>query len=233
MKIDAEKILKVIDEVTTFMCTFFFVSVLIISGYFIYDSVNVRNDSKSSSVSDYRPIIDSATGEWDLDDSMSLNGDIIGWVQVDDTTIDLPLLQNTEQKNYLNYDFRGRPSISGSLYLANNETINDELVVIYGHHIDGGAMLGCLDAFTDESYLQSHRTGRVITPEGVYEFTVVACGQVDAYSSLYDGNVEGLENITIYSGNLDALAGQEVFVFSTCTNSNGLERLVLIAVADS
>ena len=233
MKIGAEKILKVVDEVTTFICTFSFVSILIISGYFIYDSVNVRNDSRSGSVSDYRPVIDAATGEWNLDDVMSLNSDIIGWVQVDNTTIDLPLLQNTEDKNYLNYDFRGHPSISGSLYLANNETIEDNMVVIYGHHIDGGAMLGCLDDFTDEGYLQSHRTGRVITPNEVYDFTIIACGQVDAYSSLYDGNIEGLEDMTIYSGNLNALAGQKVFVFSTCTDSNGLERLILIAVADS
>lgn len=233
MKINGRKVLEAIDEVITFICTFAFVSILIISGYFIYDSVNVRNDSKSSNLSDFKPQMVSDTGEWDLSEIMSLNLDIIGWVTVDDTTIDLPLLQNSEQKNYLNYDFRGRPSVSGSLYLAENETISDDTVIIYGHHIEGGAMLGCLDSFKDEQYLAKHKTGRVITLNETFEFTVVACGQVDAYSSLYNGKTEGFADIKLYSGDLTGIEGKKVFVFSTCTNSNGLERLVVIAVENS
>ena len=219
MKINGRKVLEAIDEVITFICTFAFVSILIISGYFIYDSVNVRNDSKSSNLSDFKPQMVSDTGEWDLSEIMSLNLDIIGWVTVDDTTIDLPLLQNSEQKNYLNYDFRGRPSVSGSLYLAENETISDDTVIIYGHHIEGGAMLGCLDSFKDE--------------QETFEFTVVACGQVDAYSSLYNGKTEGFADIKLYSGDLTGIEGKKVFVFSTCTSSNGLERLVVIVVENS
>ncbi len=41
MKINGRKVLEAIDEVITFICTFAFVSILIIAGYFIYDSVNV------------------------------------------------------------------------------------------------------------------------------------------------------------------------------------------------
>lgn len=232
-KVTVEKVLKIVDSVVTFICTFCFVSILLISGYFIYDSVNVRNDSRSSNVSDYRPTLNAASGTWDLNDIMSLNSDIIGWVTVDDTTIDLPLLQNTEQRNYLNYDYRGRPSVSGSLYLADNETINDNLVVIYGHHIDGGAMLGCLDSFTDASYLAAHRTGRIMVPDATHEFNIIACGRVDAYSSIYDGDLDGLNDIELYTGSFDSVSGQRVFIFSTCTSDNGLERLVVVAVENT
>lgn len=72
----------------------------------------------------------------------SENSDICGWLAIDGTDIDLPVLMSEEPYYYLDYDIHHEWSLAGALtYDEYNATGNDQHVIIYGHRIFGGGML--------------------------------------------------------------------------------------------
>ena len=70
------------------------------------------------------------------------NPDCIGWLTIDGTRIDYPVMYRPGDKNYyLHRDFNGEYSANGCLFLA-EECVpgNSDNLIIYGHHMNSGKM---------------------------------------------------------------------------------------------
>lgn len=99
------------------------------------------------------------------------NSDIIGWLRIEDTVIDYPVMQTMEDEDYyLDYDFNGDSNSNGSLILDTDSTagvgtaryqyINGTPpttnLIIHGHTMRSGMMFGGLKQYAEESYGEKH-----------------------------------------------------------------------------
>ena len=157
---------------------------IIYSGYVIYDSIFIQQSAFSSwDLTRYRPVI--KEGRLSFEELQEINPDTVGWILVDQTHIDYPVLQGDDDMEYVNKDVFGNTSISGSIYLTsiNTSDFTNSYNLIYGHHMANGAMFGDIEKFEDYDYFYGHQDGILITTIGVYDLHVFARIGADAYDS--------------------------------------------------
>ena len=66
----------------------------------------------------------------------ALNNDVVGWIRIDGTEMDYPVMQTPDRQDYyLNKDFDGKQSARGSIYIREECDINEpsDNITIYGH----------------------------------------------------------------------------------------------------
>ena len=224
---------------------------ILYSGYILYDTVYTENNASSApfDLLKYRPEIidDGATPDTGSDKLAEINEDYRAWLIMYDTNIDYPVVQGTDDLYYANHDIYKNASLTGSIYFAagNTPDITDSYSVIYGHHMDNGAMFGGLDKYEEQSYFDSHREGLLVTKNGVFDLYAFAFIDTDAYEKkIYDVGdrmdevLDFLREMQVSSDGkttvriLDesALNGAEQIVaLSTCRNAETNGRLLVFA----
>ena len=102
-----------------------------------------------------------------LEDLMAINKDVAGWITIDDTHIDYPVVQGKDDMEYINKDVYGEFSLSGSIFLScmNKKDFSDNYNLVYGHHMANGGMFGDVVSFTEKSYFDKHKTGELYLPD--------------------------------------------------------------------
>lgn len=176
-----------------------------------------------------------------LSELVKVNPDVCGWLTIDDTHIDYPVVQGEDDMEYINRDIYGNFAFSGSIFMdsENASDFSDSYTLIYGHHMENGAMFGDVVEFADLAYFESHQTGILFTPTGeAYEISIFACVKTDAYDTMIyypdfqeQGNVSPLlkyvkENAVCYR-KIDVRSSDLIIGLSTCDESNTNGRVVL------
>lgn len=237
-----EKTAKVLNYILTTVVEIFCLISLTILGFLFYDSYLVNQQASSTAaVAGYRPQADPETGKMSLSELQAINPDIVGWVTLYDTGLDYPVLQGDPEFTYLNHDFEGKSSLTGSLYIGINadRMFHDDYTIIYGHHMAGGLMLGCLDYYADADFFESHKTGELITEDGVYKVEVLGFASTDAYADFYvhTSKEDLMKALDAEDGNkIDLLVGtrrdidmsDHILIFSTCSSVGTTARTILI-----
>ena len=110
-----------------------------------------------------------------------INPDLIGWLTIDGTVIDYPVMQTMEDEcYYLGLDFYGEPNQNGCLILDTdsasgtgtkacaykNGTAPSTNLIIHGHTMKSGEMFGNLKLYADEEYGREHN---IICYDSLYE----------------------------------------------------------------
>lgn len=113
---------------------------------------------------------------------LETNPDTVAWIAVDGTHIDHPVVRSSDNFDYLDRSFDGKPYAGGTLFMdKDNSTPEDPYVIIHGHHMAGGAMFGDLERYLDEGFFRKNSTGRLLTKEYDYDIEIFAAGVFDAY----------------------------------------------------
>lgn len=178
---------KLSNLATNALATVTAVSVIGFSGYMVYDNYMAQNKAYGYDLLSYKPSIEEDTIS--MQELYDLNPDICGWITIEDTHIDYPIVHSDDDLYYVNRDATGQPSLTGSIYLqAKNETdFTDSYNLLYGHHVDGGAMFGDLSLFRDADFFKKHTEGTLITLNKAYSIDIIACISTNAYCKcVYD-----------------------------------------------
>lgn len=215
-----------LDTVIVLVC----VLLLLIGVYSLLDNLWLYQNANDTSILRYKPQKDSPIPE-----EKKISENQIAWLSIDGTSIDYPLMQGKDNYEFLNKDPYGAFSLSGSIFLdcANDPEFRDEYSLVYGHHMDRGAMFGALDYFKDSSFFDAHRSGSIVTANTVYELEIFAIASVDATNqSIFDpqGRTEK-EIIAFLSENAlryeKPTEGRRIVALSTCTSASDTDRLVV------
>ena len=218
---------------------------LIYSAYVLYDNFRIGENAFSSrELQQYKPVVTEDDG-LDFSKIRMMNPDAVGWVSIYETNINYPIAQGRDDLEYINKDIFGNSSLTGSIYLSseNNGQFLDSYNIIYGHHMDNGAMFGDIDKYEDEEFFMSHRKGELLTPDQVYDLTVFACLKTDAYSSevyaVSDLNNKGLDSIIEYLREhsdqfieSDFSNTKKIVALSTCASQTTNGRVVIFCNAE-
>ena len=103
------KIIKFIDKLLNFILIIFFIVIILFSGYALYDVQEVYSEANlSEDILKYKPKVyeEDAVEKFNLADLQNnVNKDICGWIRIDGTNIDYPILAPSSMTEYLDKDY--------------------------------------------------------------------------------------------------------------------------------
>ena len=109
------------------------------------------------------------------------NNDMVGWLKIDDTVIDYPVVQTAEYSDYyLDHDFLGDTNSNGTLIMDDQATVGvgtaeydyvdgvkpSTNLIIHGHTMKSGEMFGNLSRYESSEYGAEHN---IIKFDSLYE----------------------------------------------------------------
>lgn len=185
-------------------------ALLIYGGYALYDTMYINHSAESSwDLLKYKPefIEDNNTPQSGFRALQEINSDVGAWLTVYDSKIDYPVAQGEDDLEYINKTVYGDFALSGSIYMSsfNKSDYSDPYCLLYGHHMDNGAMFGELEYFMEDEYFADHREGILITPAAVYDLTFFACLETDAY----DNEIYGIRRV---NDEMDGFSALEAYI---------------------
>lgn len=111
------------------------------------------------------------------------NGDMIGWIHIEGTNVDYPVMQSPASPDYyLHRDFHKQNSSYGTPYLDEYCKYTDPRtsLLIYGHHMKNGSMFASLEHYTDRAFYEEHPFVQFDTLDEAGTYEVAAVIKVDA-----------------------------------------------------
>lgn len=167
-------------------------------------------------------------------DEMEAHPDCIGYIDIEDTNVHYPVMQNADNEYYLHRDVDGKDSISGCIYMDSNHDISAKgLHVIYGHHMKNGTMFKDIARFADPSYMEVHQDIRIWAKNREICLKPVYCyaGKADGtYRQILTSHGQVVQFIMDHTGmeiNTDSL-----YVLVTCSYGSTDERTYLYCVPE-
>ena len=172
------------------------------------------------------------------------NQDFIGWISIDGTNINYPVMQTpTNPDYYLKHSFEKTWSDYGVPYIEESCIMGiSNNIVIYGHHMKDGSMFAGLCNYTDEAFWRDHPVIHFDTLSSLGEYEIVAVFKFNTSKEQFKYNEcvtmneaefnEFMENVharQLYDTGIDAEYGDQLITLSTCeyTYKNG--RFVVVA----
>ena len=104
-----------------------------------------------------------------------INEDIIGWIKIENTNINYPILKDDDNLKYLKHSVDGEYNSNGSIFTLNNNPFQDNETVIHGHNMKNGTMFSELGKYMKKQFLNEHSTFDIYTQKQNYKATVFSC----------------------------------------------------------
>ena len=165
--------------------------------------------------------------------------DVVGWVRIEGTAIDYPIVRGDDNSFYLSHLPDQTANAAGSIMMdcACDPEFGSTVSILHGHHMRSGAMFGDLDEYASEAYFREHPMMRLFTPDGDFDVEIFASCTVDGSAFGYptdfagerefDAFVDDLQFRTVYDTDADAKYGDRVLLLSTCAYSFDTARFVV------
>ncbi len=164
-------------------------------------------------------------------DLLAMNRQIVGWISVDGTKLNNPVLQADNNEFYLNHNFRNEESRAGSIFMdyRNNILSMNRNTILYGHAMKNNTMFGSLKNYLKQDYADDNPIIYLDTLYEGYDIEVFAAYEttIDFYYIETDFTSEGayqqfLEDIQKRSSiqmNVAISPNDKILTLSTCKDS--------------
>ena len=232
---------KLGDRIISAMVGILILVMLLYGGYSLWDTAMLyRGAFTSNELMKYKPSDDGSGGPT-LEELRKINPDVRGWLTVDDTHIDYPVVQGKTDMEYVNKDVYGEFSLSGAIFMdsQNAADFSDSYNLLYGHHMANGAMFGDIVSFVEQKYFDARKTARLYHLDGsVSEITLFACVETDAYDdkiyqtqSWTPDNMANLLNYiqqkAVQYRDIGITGNDQVIALSTCAEAETNGRVIV------
>lgn len=106
---------------------------------------------------------------------------VIAWIRIDDTNINYPVVQGSDNAWFLNRNYKGDFATAGSIFLdyRNTKNFSDSFSIIYGHRMGNGEMFSDIQKFKNEEFFNSHQEGVLSLRERLLNLKIIAYAEVD------------------------------------------------------
>ena len=174
------------------------------------------------------------------------NNDFVGWLCIEGTNINYPVMQTPEDPNYyLKRAFNRSYSDYGVPYVQENCALGiSDNIVIYGHNMSNGSMFADLCRYEKKSFWEAHPIIHFDTLSGYGEYEIVTVFKTVAYSQEgfkyyhfvdaeseadFDAFLAQCRELELYDTGVDAEYGDQLITLSTCEYSRKNGRMVIVA----
>ena len=170
------------------------------------------------------------------------NPDVAGWLRSPGTDIDYPVVQGQDNDYYLNHTADGVRSIIGSIFMEskNQRGFQDDVTVLYGHHIRGGRMFSSLSGYKGQSYYEEHPVLYLYTPDRDYRVELFAGQILDGQTGTFplvfestDARADWLRQLSAsssFDSRITVEDGERILALCTCSYEYDDARYVVYGV---
>lgn len=240
-------------------------------GYFgIYTYYDYRTNSTYEALSDLRlnrlpttaAPTPAATPQFTLDETapepkevleefktlLNKNQKLIGWLKIDDTNIDYPVMQTSDNEYYLDHNLNQEYDKNGSIFMDKDCDVLQPSTnfILYGHHMKSGQMFGNLDRYSSEAYYKEHPYIQfdTIYERGTYQVMYVFRSHVYSEEEIafkyyqfidvnsekeFDSYMQEMAAMSYYDTGVTAEYGDQLLTLSTCDYQEKDGRFVVVA----
>lgn len=173
---------------------------------------------------------------------MEKNADCIGWVCIEDTAVDYPVMYTPDEpQRYLYADFYGDYSTPGTPFMDGKCGYTSDNLTIYGHNMKNGTMFSALRYYVNQEHRDEHPIIEFETEDGCGSYTIFAVARINNVNRWYsfhtaadeadfDQMVAYLKSIALYDTGITPTYGQQLLTLSTCYGSSKDGRLIVVGV---
>lgn len=176
------------------------------------------------------------------------NQRLIGWVKIEDTLIDYPVMQTVNNEYYLDHNFNQEEDRNGCIFMDYQCDVvkGCDNIILYGHHMKSGRMFGTLNKYSKESYYEAHPTIQfdTIYEKGTYQVMYVFRSKVYSEEEVtfkyyqfinaasekeFNSAMNEMAALSLYDTGVTAVYGDRLLTLSTCDYQETKGRFVVVA----
>ena len=173
------------------------------------------------------------------DNLFEKNIDYRGWIKIDNTNINYPILQGQDNEEYLYKDINNEYIVSGSIFMNYlNNGFDDQNTVLFGHNMKNGTMFANLKKYKEEDFFYNNNDIEIELSNGQYlkykVFSVYITDINDNYTKTsfedkdeYKEFLERIKNKSIYKSDISVNENDKIITLSTCSYEFDVARLVV------
>ena len=165
------------------------------------------------------------------------NSDIVGWLEIEGTSINYPVLQGTDNEYYMTHNYKKQKSKNGSIFLTKDYdwSIPSSNLLIYGHNLNNGTMFQELLKYEKEKFYKEHPIIRFTTNKEDAEYEIISVFKSRVYykteknvfryyffvnansEAEYNEFVQNVKKASLYEIDKTAKFGDQLITLSTCS----------------
>ncbi|WP_050741169.1 class B sortase [Acetobacterium bakii] len=134
----------------------FIIAMICSVGYYFYPSV-MKNLQKQNVIEVAQGTTEMDATAIDFEGLRIMNPDTVGWVLIEGTPLNYPVVQTDNNDYYLSHNFERNAAIEGTVFLdyvcPSENTRNN---ILYGHYMQDESMFGVLWQYQNEAYFKVH-----------------------------------------------------------------------------
>ncbi len=159
--------------------------------------------------------------------------DLYGWINVEGTNMNYPVVYSGENSFYLDHAADKSENFAGAIFAdmsCNKPTYATKNLILHGHNIRSwGMMFNGIVFFFEKPYFDSHKTIRLYTFDGIYEYTIISVREAIAGSdysrteprpgqSMSDFIKDAIDNSKFEREGISYDDNSKLITLSTCSN---------------
>lgn len=165
--------------------------------------------------------------------------DYRGWIKVDNTNIDYPIVQGKDNSFYLDKDINKNYVSSGSIFMNYlNNGFNDENTILFGHHMRNKTMFAQLEKYKEKEFFQNDNDIKIeVENDKVLTYKVFSVYVTDANDNYIKTNFDNkseykefldkIKNKSIYKSDINVDENDKIITLSTCSYEFDDARMVV------
>ena len=165
--------------------------------------------------------------------------DYRGWIKIDNTNINYPIVQGKDNSFYLDKDINKNYLSSGSIFMNYlNHGFNDENTVLFGHHMRNKTMFAQLKKYKEKEFFYGDNDIVIEVENGkVLKYKVFSAYVTDAKDNYIKTNfddkaqykelLEDIKNKSLYKSDIDVNENDKIITLSTCSYEFNDARMVV------
>lgn len=185
----------------------------------------------------------------DYQDLYLQNNDMVGWIKIEDTKINYPVMQSKDNPNfYLKHGFDKAYTDYGCPYIQENCDVDipSDNLIIYGHNMKDSSMFSGLMNYTDKSFWEIHKTISFDTLTEQCDYEIIAAFKTEVYTDSpesfkyyqfinadtgdeFNAYITKCKELALYDTGVTAEYGDKLITLSTCEYSRNNGRMVVVA----
>ncbi len=136
----------------------------------------------------------------DFDELKKINPDVVGWIVIEGTQVNYPIVQGNDNSYYLNHSYDKKWNSLGSIFVdyQSSKDFIDYNTFIYGHHTKNGSMFGELYKYMTESFYEKNKIFYLYTPSGNYEAEIFSAYLDSTKSESYNQSFNSVDEFNDY-----------------------------------
>ncbi len=204
-----------------------------------YKNADAKGEKKSQDKKTKKDTF--AAPKVNFSDLKEINPDIVGWIKVQGTVMNYPIVQSGDNIYYLKRTFEKQSNYSGAIFMdyLNEPDFSSDNTVLYGHNMKNGEMFGGLQKYEKEDYVEDHKYIWIITPKYNYKYEIFASYKTDERSEVYTLEFNSFESMddwfrlakesSYFPSDSILIQDDKILTLSTCVSESDEGRRVVQA----